>query len=482
MTLYREKANANKWQRFKAQKQVQDVPVSQITLTEFKHTLYKRYIHTDHLQALDEHLTQVTRYVETGGAEGIGHLIIEMPPRHGKTISTSRLYPIWHLGRNPEHRLMLVSYGQKLADKNSRAARNMIKSPLYSAVYPNVRLAPDSQDVSSWNLDGYEGGADAIGIDAGATGKGAHLLIIDDPIKNRAEAESETYREKVWDGYADDLYSRLEPGGAVIIMMTRWHMDDLIGRLLINEPEKWTRLRLPAIAEKDDPLGRAEGAVLWAARYPLSRLEEIKRTQGEYSFSALYQQKPIPSEGGLFKRAKFNLIDNEPSDIIERVRFWDLALSSKTSADYTVGVQFGKTRSGRIVILDVERFQRDWDDVEPSVAKICLKDGQRIRVGIEDVYFHTQAIKKLLKRSELHHHSIRGYKPDTDKFTRALPFAARAGEGLVDVLKRSWTEGYLDELCSFPLGANNDQVDASSGAYDMLESRQPIEATAQKYA
>jgi predicted phage terminase large subunit-like protein len=446
----------------------QDAPTT-IALTDFKRNLYRRYKHTAHLETLDYHLTQVTRYIETQGAEGIGHLIIEMPPRHGKTITTSRLYPIWHLGRNPDHRLMLVSYGQKLADKNSRAARNMIKSPLYTALYPNVRLAPDSQDVSSWNLDGYEGGADAIGIDAGATGKGAHLLIIDDPIKNRAEAESETYREKVWDGYADDLYSRLEPYGAVIIMMTRWHMDDLIGRLLLNEPDKWTRLRLPAIAEKNDPLGRAEGAPLWEERYPLSRLEEIKRTQGEYSFSALYQQSPVVSSAGVFDTTKIKIVDIAPHCIRE-VRYYDLAVSEKATSDYTAGVRMGITENGEPVILHMYRKQANPAGTGAAIVQNAMLDGANIAIKLEAENSARVQLDYLLREPALYGYNLMLQPINGDKFTRALPFAARVNAGMAYMVRGDWNTDFVDELSSFNQGRYDDQVDACSGGWFYLNA------------
>lgn len=253
---------------------------------------------------------QVAEYIETGGESGIGRLIIEMPPRHGKTVTTSRLFPAWFLGRNPDKRVVLVSYGATLANKNSRVARNFIRSDAYQRLFPDIELARDSASVHTWELEGHEGGCDAMGVTGGVTGKGAHVLIIDDPIKNRQEAESAVYREGVWDAYLNDLYTRLEPGGAIIIMMTRWHKDDLIGRVLsqserdedFEDTEQWTRIRMPAIAEdENDPLGRKPGEPLWAWRYPIERLNKIARAVGRYVWAALYQQRPQPREGGLFQ-------------------------------------------------------------------------------------------------------------------------------------------------------------------------------------
>ncbi len=330
-----------------------DRPLEYADFTAFKQHLNKRYTHAPHLEVLDTALEQVARYVETGGREGIGRLIVEMPPRHGKTLTVSRLFPAWFLGRNPDKRVMLVSYGATLAYRNSRVARNLIRDSHYQATFPGVALASDSAAVDSWDIAGGEGGCDAMGITGGATGKGAHVLVIDDPVKSRAEAESETYRENVWDAYINDLYTRLEPGGAIVIMMTRWHQDDLIGRVLNastddnEDTEEWTRIRMPAIAETDDdPIGRKTGEALWPWRYPLERLKRIAQAVGAYVWDALFQQRPVPAEGGLFKRANFNRITVMP-DCAQVVRFWDLAMSEKTTADYSVGTKMGTGLDGR---------------------------------------------------------------------------------------------------------------------------------------
>ena len=282
------------------------------SLTTYKRVIFPRYEHAPHLEIIDRALMEVERFVATKGREGIGRLIIELPPRHGKTLTTSRLFPSWFLGRHPDKRVMLVSYGATLAHRNSRIARNYLRLKRWQSIFPTVKLSSDSAAVDSWDIAEDEGGCDAMGIDGGATGKGAHVLIIDDPVKNRKEAESDKQRENVWEAYANDLYTRLEPGGAIILMMTRWHQDDLAGRVLkqsetadeTDEVEHWHRIRMPAIAEDDDdPLGRQPGEALWPWRYPVDRLKKIAKAVGRYVWAALFQQRPQPREGGLFKWA-----------------------------------------------------------------------------------------------------------------------------------------------------------------------------------
>jgi predicted phage terminase large subunit-like protein len=441
------------------------------SLTVFKRLMYKRYEHGRHLEVLDRALEQVTRYVETGGAEGIGRLIVEMPPRHGKTITTSRLYPTWHLGRNPDHRVMLVSYGATLAHKNSRMARNLMRSPRYKATF-GLELAEDSKAADAWDIADHEGGCDAMGITGGATGKGAHVLIIDDPIKNRAEAESDVYRDNIWDAYINDLYTRLEPGGAIVVIHTRWHMDDLIGRLTAREPDEWHRIRMPAIAEADDPLGRKEGEALWPWRFPLEVLKRIAKAVGDYVWAALYQQRPTPAEGGIIKRKSLldHLVPSIPAEQIERaVRFWDLAMSSKTSADYTASVKYGMGFDGRRKLLDARKEQLDWADVTEYLAQTALEDGPDVIIGIEEKGYMSRAVQDLVQDTRLQSYAIFGYPAHTDKLTRGLPFAAKVGAGVVDILEAHWTWNLIDELCAFPNGTHDDWWDAAAGAETMLD-------------
>lgn len=441
-------------------------------LTAYSRHVYPRYMRARHLDRLDALLMLVSRYVESGGTEGVGRVVVEMPPRMGKTVKTSRIYPSWHLGRNPDHRLMLVSYAALLAQKNSRWVRNIIRSSRYQELFP-IELAADSAAVDSWNLTGHEGGCDALGITGGAAGKGAHLLIIDDPLMNRAQAESEVIRERIWEAFTDDLYTRLEPGGAIIVMATRWHQDDLIGRLLARQPGEWTRLRFPALAEEDDPLGRSPGEALWPERFDESVLANIRSTQGDYSWSALYQQRPTPAEGGIVKRKSFldHLLPSIPWDQIQHaVRFWDLAMSSKTSADYTASVLYGMGFDGRRKLMDARKEQLDWADVTEYLAQTALEDGPGVIIGIEEQGYMSRAVQDLVNDPRLQNYAIFGYPAHKDKLTRGLPFAAKVGAGVVDILDAAWTWHFIDEICAFPNGAHDDWWDAASGAETMLDT------------
>lgn len=817
------------------------------SLTEFSRLIYRLYDHAPHLAMIDQHLMQVTRYVETRGAEGIGRLIITMPPRHGKTMKVSRIYPAWHLGRNPHNRVMMVSYGQGLANKNSRAARNWIRTAAYRAVFPRTRLAPDSANVMEWDIAGTdgEGGASALGAGGGATGKGAHCfpagtlirteignmgieklcampnpprvagydhregcvvwcdieasrviqseelieittqqgrsvvatadhpvyvigsgyveagalrhgdkliaikedlpgmrrekrpsqrtmssmlrsgaasiyrndlcklrkdifaatlsarksdcaelcgcvlfpgvfgcsscgekcqivrnmrqsdagqaeeqilfggmpgtgttttrdaylptvpewvcaeklaaavlfaemckrgalgtndrgwefalserfelcdvvyfdetadygtrsisvcgvwdsessqqntmegkgrrankfdyssyqresagqyewepdyivqnvscdspqigtdtvgmvrricgdaqpvydlqvagchnffaneilvhncLIIDDPIKSREQAESETYREKIWNAYTDDLRTRLEPGGAIVIMHTRWHEDDLVGRIQARGRKEFVELNLPAIAEENDALGRSVGEALWSERYPIHSLLAIRDDLGSYSWNALYQQRPHPAEGGILKRAWFDRVRVVP-EVDRKVRYWDLAMSSKQTADYTVGLRMERGIDGNLYITDMARGQKELSDLPAFIKDVMMHDGPEVVQGFEKAGYMTRAVQNLAKDPQLARWTIKEYVPDKDKLTRVIPAAARAQLGVIKIKEGNYVESLLSEFSSFPNGVNDDIVDAFAGAYDMVsEQSNKIVATGKRYA
>ena len=441
--------------------------------TAYKQVVNRGYLRAAHLDLLDRALTQVTRYVETRGARGIGRLIVEMPPRHGKTLTTSRLYPTWHLGRNPDTRVMLVSYGATLAYKNSRAARNLIRTPYYGGVFPGVTLAPDSRAVDAWDLDNAAGGVDALGIGGGATGKGAHLLIIDDAVKSRAEAESALIRDRVWDAFTNDLYTRLEPGGAIVIMGTRWQQDDLTGRALNMSNEGWQRLRLPALAEPGDVLGREQNTALWEARYPLERLLQIQEALGEYEFASLYQQRPLPAGGGLFDTAHIKVVDTAP-ECTRIVRFYDLAVTAKKHSDYTAGIKLGITADEQFVILDVYRAQQEAPDVERAIIQNAHIDGTSCAIRLEAEKAGIVQLQYLLRNPDLRAYTIDAKAPEGDKYTRATPVASRINAGRFSVVRGHNTRALLDEMAVFPQGAHDDMVDALSGAYDMLAAESNV--------
>jgi len=373
------------------------------------------------------------------------------------------------------------------------------------------------------------GGVRAVGVGAGITGFGANLVIIDDPVKSRAEAESETYRNRAWEWFNDDIYTRLEPNASIIIIQTRWHEDDLSGRLLQEMQdggEKWDIVCLPAIAEKidngqliidnekpsstspatvtpkgvthtslatvmpagitasspeiincqlsiinfPDPLGRNVGDALWPERFPVDELLRIKRQMGTYSFSALYQQRPVPLEGGLFKKSWFKQIIPVPPQGLRWFRGYDLAISTKTSADYTASARCAIDRQGNIYIADVYRARLEYPDQRKFVIDRMTKE-RDTEHGIEAA-MHAQAfIQDLRRMPGLARFAIKPVRVTSDKFTRALAWANRAEEGKVILVRGPWIHAFLEEVCSFPNSPHDDQVDAVSLCVQMMEAR-----------
>lgn len=435
----------------------------------FKKAMYPPYQHVLHQAFLDRYLIEVARYVETGGQEGIGRLIVEMPPRHGKTINISKLFPAWFEGRNPDRRLINTSYSAKLANRNSRAVRNYIRDKRYGRFFPTIKLSRDTASLAEWDIENREGGMISAGVGGGVTGHGAHILNVDDPIKSRLEAESPTYRENLIDWWGD-VYTRLEePGGAAIVTHTRWHQADLIGHLTNPDMavDDFVVIRLPAIAEENDLLGRQPGEALWPERYPLAKLEKRRETLGEYRFAAEYQQKPIARSGQLFDPLLIEIIDEAP-ECKAWARFYDLAATAKSRADYTAGLKMGITEDEYIILADMFRGQMTPTDVHEGIVQNAQIDGRHVPIRLEAEKQGIVQLDYLLDDERLRGYTIDAMPPVGDKYTRAQPFASRVKNRRVKMVRGTWNRAYLEELATFPSGANDDQVDASSGAYEML--------------
>lgn len=287
-----------------------------------------------------------------------------------------------------------------------------------------------------------------------------NCLIIDDPLKNREEADSKLIRDKLWDWYASTAYTRLMPGGAVVLVQTRWHEDDLAGRLL-NGPEQWEVVNLPALAEDGDELGREPGEALWPERYDEHALERIRSTIGEREFIALYQQRPAPLDGAMFRRDWIKR-GKAPRAGVHVAMGVDLALSTKTSADYTAIVVMSRDEFGKLYVLDAVRERVDFPGALRLIRQMAEKWNPR-QIAIEQVAYQAVVVQELLRQTTL---PIKGVTPDKDKVTRAQPLALRYEQGLVSHEQLpSWFE---DELLAFPQGAHDDSVDALVYAYQAV--------------
>lgn len=238
----------------------------------------------------------------------IKRLMVFMPPRHGKSELASINFPAWVMGRNKDKSIMACSYNASLAVGFGRKVRNIVDTSEYQTLF-NTKLAEDSQAKGSWSTNG-RGEYNALGVGGSATGKGADILLIDDPVKNREEADSEVVNEAVWDWYKSTARTRLSPNGAIIVIMTRWKDNDLAGRILNESPSEWDIIQLPAIAEEDEEF-RKEGEALWGNHFTIENLEQTKIDIGNYEFASQYQQNPINKETQVFTEDMFKYIEME---------------------------------------------------------------------------------------------------------------------------------------------------------------------------
>lgn len=387
-------------------------------------------------------------------------VVIVMPPRHAKTTTASEAFPVWCLKRHPNWRVMGASYAQSLANRISRRARRIAGEEL--------AVSPDRDAVEEWETTAG-GGYRAVGVGGGVTGHGADLIIIDDPVKSREQADSPAYREKVWDWWKDDIYTRLEPGGRVVLIQTRWHEDDLSGRILADDPKGWRIVHFPAIATGAD--WRETGEALWPDRFDRDALEGIKRTLGPRGFSALYQGNPIPEEGAMFKREWFRVSESAPSDITRTVRYWDLAATEARKGadpDYTVGAKLGMGADGKVWILDVRRLRGTPFAVKELVKHTARTDGREVEVIIEQEPGSSGKIVVDDFVRALVGFYAQGNRETGDKVSRARPLASQAEIGNVWIYSGEWVRQFLDEFEAFPYGAHDDQVDATTGAFNRL--------------
>lgn len=448
-------------------------------------------------------IQQVIRYLQTDGAEGTQFLMILTAPQHGKSTLVSRYTPAWALGKLPNLRNILVSYGADLATGHSRAVRNMLRSARYQAVFgaysPSdepVELAADSTAAAAWNLaEPHQGGMIAAGVDGAVSGQAKGLGIFDDPIKGEKEAKSQEVRDQAWDFYISSLRVRMRAG---LFVTTRWHPDDPAGRIIrdmVTKPhgDQWRILMLPGITEegmfaKDeedqrkrmldgvylplrDPLGRGLGQVLCPEMLSKSEMLKIREAQGEYHFAALYLQMPFAKEGQKYKKEWFKTVTVLPESvkIVHAVRYWDKANSA--GGDYTAGVLMAYCSDGFFYILDVVRVQATSYERDQKMLKTAESD--KTLYGKVNIWHQqdpgsagkdsAENTNKLFLGFPAKFEPLSGSKED-----RSEPLESGFQGGLVKLVKGVWNEAFTDECVAFPRGKYDDQVDAASSAYNKL--------------
>lgn len=410
------------------------------------------------------HHRQVAAKLEAVERGEIDRLMLMLPPRHGKSELASKHFPPMALGRRPERQFISVSATAELAADFGRDVRNIIKSPEYASLF-ETRLAEDSQDRSKWHTDA--GGIYyAIGIGGSVLGRGADIMLIDDPFATMADAQSEGQRKKVWDWYTGTAYNRLMPGGAIVIIGHRMHEGDLQGRLLEQQAaggDRWEVLELKAVSNG--------GEALWPERYPIAALDRIKQNTFSRYWSALYQQEPTPDSGDYFNRDWLKPVTAiPPRESLKVYGASDYAVTSG-GGDYTVHLVVGIDHDGRLYVLDLWRGQTDsaawieaWCDLVVKWKPLeWAEEGGQIRASIGP-FLQRRAVERKAFVYRRQFPSLH------DKAVRAQSIRARMSMlGLFLPADAAWRADFESELLRFPAGVHDDQVDALSLIGQLLD-------------
>lgn len=448
-------------------------------------------------------------------------LMLLMPPRHGKSELASIRFPAWHLGHAPNHEIINVGYNLDLPMVFSRKVREVLREPTYQTLFPETSLDPESSSAESWRTT-KGGGFQAAGVGGGITGKGAHIAIVDDPIKNQEEADSLLVRNRLWEWYQSTLKTRLAPGGGVLIIETWWNDDDLAGRVqrlgMMNpEADQFEVVKYPAIAEAwefrdrttleiiraDNPIEigqrfatgeldpleieflRPKGEALHPDRYDIKALKAFKANSSPRIWSALYQQNPVPDEGMFFKNDYFRF--EEPFTEYRGKNIytaWDFAIGEKKQNDWTVGATILQDERDNLHVVEIVRLKGGALQIADAVADVATRwgtiDGAFYTLGFEDGTIYKSIAPLLKKRLE----ERRIYpiceilKPLTDKMARAGPLQGRMQQGKVffpngDKHEWAWVQGAVNEMLRFPAGQHDDIVDALAWSVQLVGRKAP---------
>jgi predicted phage terminase large subunit-like protein len=400
----------------------------------------------------------------------IKRLLILMPPGSAKSTYTSVIFPIWWFVQHPRSSVIATSHTASLVEHFSRRIHTLVDSHHYQLGFD---LLAGDRSASHWRTSAG-GEYFAVGVRGAITGRRADLVIIDDPIKSMGEADSAKHRQYLWDWYTAELITRLKPDARVVIVMTRWHEQDLGGRLTARNSEEWHIIRLPAIAEDDDPMGRPRGAPLWPEWEDLEALNKKQVLVGSRIWSALFQQSPLPDTARLFNIDLLKSIDQgQPLQLSHGrvVRAWDLAATPVTGQqdpDWTVGLKLVLEESGRYVVEDVVRLRDNSRVVQEAILSTARSDGHPVIISLPIDPGQAGKSQAAQLSSLLAGYRIYTSREQGSKWSRALLAASQIEAGNFAVRKGAWYQAFVDELRSFPQGTKDDQVDALSRAFITL--------------
>ena len=402
-----------------------------------------------------DYLARISRAIAKAVRAGRGRIIVSLPPRHGKSELISKWVPTWRLDDDPTARVMLASYEADFAARWGRHVRAFFEQQDLS----RTKISTDSSAADRWETT-LGGGMNTAGVGGAFTGKGGDLLLVDDPIKNWEEAQSAKHREKIWEWFLSTFYTRAEPGATIVVLMTRWHERDLAGRLLTEHSDTWHEINLMATSEGD-----GLGTPLCPERYTQADLLGIRKSLGPMMYGALYDQRPRPLEGGVFKKNWFRywLPNTLPDTFDEIIQSWDLPFDNATDASsYVAGQVWGRKGADRYLLHEYHE-QTDYPGMKAAVRNMTAAYPLARTKVVENKASGAPLIKDL--KSEIS--GLVAWNPKGSKFARATACSGEVESGNVYLPHPSiapWVRDALEELCAFPKGKFNDRVDAMTQA------------------
>lgn len=423
----------------------------------------------------------IDKFIEDILAGKTPRLIVTAPPRHGKSEILSRRLPAYILGKYPDLSIINTSYSADLASRMNLDVQKIMEDRLYTNIFPNIKLPKKGsgmkRDSEMFEIIGGKGGLRSAGVGGGITGMGAHLFLIDDPVKDAKEASSETIQKNIVEWFNTTAYTRLMPKNGLIIIMTRWHLNDLVGHLLEQQNkagydgQRFELINFPAIAKEDEYINgvlfRKKGQALHPERYSLEQLNFTRKQVGEYTWNALYQQSPVPSGGGIFKQDWFRYYKNEETPLFDKmVISWDMTFKDTAQSDFVVGQVWGRSKAN-FYLLEEIRFQGGFVDTKDAVVSLHKKYPQITTTLIEDKA-NGSAIIDSLKEVV---YGIIPVTPGESKIARAESVSDlfRAGNVYIPYpYECQWINEYIDELTKFPFAKNDDRVDATTQALNYI--------------
>lgn len=405
-------------------------------------------------------------------------LVIQAPPQHGKSVQIIDFIS-WVAGKHPEFRTIYTSFSERLGIRANLRLQRLYSTDMYAEIFPGTTINKSNVVTVSGQFlrnreileyVGQEGFFRNTTVRGSITGESLDLGVIDDPIRGRQDANSEAVRESAWDWFTDDFFTRFSEEAGLLAILTRWHIDDPIGRLIDRYPGVKV-LSYPAIAEVDEPHRKA-GEALFPEHKSIEFLREREKIMDSGNWLALYQQRPTAAEGELFKPDQILVIDALPATRIDWWRGWDLA--STTDGDWTAGAKVGRLADGRFIIGDMVRLRAGPDGRDAAILNTASLDSRSVKISIPQDPGQAGKTQVLYLTRSLAGYPVSSSPESGDKVTRAEPVAAQINVGNVVMLRGGWNQAFIDELRLFPNGNNDDQVDALSRAFSHLIGTAPM--------